>query len=252
METVASQIKTNRSYEKKAMIKAKTNLVYFGIFAVIMLFGGLTSAYVVSNADRVWVVFDMPQLFWISTFIIIASSITMFLAHKSAKKNHPSRVKIFLLLTLLLGIAFSLTQYYGWKELYGKGYAFSEHIFNPDNPNEFFMQGEYGKDFVIKYKGEVLNYENGMFSNSNGVLSEKQYAKLKDSKNVSSSYFYLITAVHLLHIVVALLYILSLFINSLNNIYNPDNQLGLKLGGIFWHFLGILWIYLFLFLYFIH
>ena len=55
--------------------KMRKNLVYVGIFSVIMLFAGFTSAYIVSMGDSFWLKYPLPPAFWISTAIIVLSSI---------------------------------------------------------------------------------------------------------------------------------------------------------------------------------
>ncbi|MHB8259260.1 MAG: cytochrome c oxidase subunit 3 [Bacteroidia bacterium] len=69
------------------------------------------------------------------------------------------------------------------------------------------------------------------------------------TSNLSGSILYVITFMHFLHIVAGLIALLVTWINVLRNKYTQQNHLGLSLCGIFWHFLDILWIILFLFLY---
>ena len=83
-------------------------------------------------------------------------------------------------------------------------------------------------------------------------LSGSYMAKLKDMGNSSSSYFYTLTIVHLLHILVTLLYLISMIIMVSRKELTADNQLKIKLGGYFWHFFAGLWVYLLLFLFLIH
>lgn len=65
----------------------------------------------------------------------------------------------------------------------------------------------------------------------------------------SISFFYVITGLHGLHIVAALLVVLFVFLRILTSSFTPKRKaLNLELAGTFWHFLGLLWIYLFLFL----
>jgi len=68
--------------------------------------------------------------------------------------------------------------------------------------------------------------------------------------NISGSFFYVVTALHLLHLLGGLLAVLITTIRSAAGKYTPSNYLGLKLCAIFWHFLDGLWLYLFLFLQF--
>jgi len=71
------------------------------------------------------------------------------------------------------------------------------------------------------------------------------------TSNVTMSYIYLIAVVHIVHVVVAMISLLVVIINHFKQRYNSNNLLGLELSATFWHFVDILWIYLFLFLYFV-
>ncbi len=71
------------------------------------------------------------------------------------------------------------------------------------------------------------------------------------TSNVTMSYIYLIAMVHILHVVVGLICLLVVIYNHFKQKYNPSNMLGFELAATFWHFIDILWVYLFLFLYFI-
>ena len=69
--------------------------------------------------------------------------------------------------------------------------------------------------------------------------------------NVSSSFLYVITLAHMAHIFAGIIVLAVVLYKSIKNKYNSNNYLGLDLGAIFWHFVDVLWIYLFLFFYFI-
>ncbi|KAA5827796.1 heme-copper oxidase subunit III [Algibacter amylolyticus] len=71
------------------------------------------------------------------------------------------------------------------------------------------------------------------------------------TSNVTMSYIYLIAIVHILHVVVGLICLLVVIYNHFKQKYTKDKMLGLELAGTFWHFIDILWVYLFLFLYFV-
>lgn len=66
---------------------------------------------------------------------------------------------------------------------------------------------------------------------------------------VKSSFIYGITLAHLAHILAGIVVLTVVLINQLRNKYSSSNYLGLELGAIFWHFVDVLWIYLFLFFY---
>ena len=71
------------------------------------------------------------------------------------------------------------------------------------------------------------------------------------TSNVTMSYIYLIAIVHILHVVVGLICLIVVIYNHIKQKYNPTKMLGFELAATFWHFIDILWVYLFLFLYFI-
>jgi len=70
------------------------------------------------------------------------------------------------------------------------------------------------------------------------------------TSNVTMSYIYLIAVVHIAHVVVGLICLLVVIINYFNDKYSPTSMQGFEMAGIFWHFVDILWVYLFGFLYY--
>ena len=68
-----------------------------------------------------------------------------------------------------------------------------------------------------------------------------------EGSNASGSFVYVITLLHLLHLAAGIIALLVTWIKTAMNKYSPNNMLGVELCAIFWHFLDILWLYLFLF-----
>ncbi len=66
--------------------------------------------------------------------------------------------------------------------------------------------------------------------------------------NPSESFFYVVTGVHLLHIIGGILYLAYVLIRSLQNKVHAGNMLSINLCTTYWHFVGGLWIYLFIIL----
>ena len=94
------------------------------LLGILMLFAGLTSAYIVRKGDGNWYNFELPTVFLYSTIIVLLSSLSMIYAYRSAKKDELGGVKLGLLLTIALGIAFTVSQYFGWKVMQGEGLYF--------------------------------------------------------------------------------------------------------------------------------
>jgi cytochrome c oxidase subunit 3 len=99
-------------------------LLWIAIASIVMLFAGLTSGYIVRQAEGNWKVFELPAVFTISTVIILVSSLTMHLSVRAARSNDTKAIKTYLLVTLGLGFAFVFTQFLGWNELVKNGVFF--------------------------------------------------------------------------------------------------------------------------------
>ena len=70
------------------------------------------------------------------------------------------------------------------------------------------------------------------------------------TSNITMSYIYIIAAVHIFHVVAGIICLLVVIYNHFKQKYSAENMLGLELAATFWHFVDILWFYLFFFLYF--
>ena len=68
--------------------------------------------------------------------------------------------------------------------------------------------------------------------------------------NITTTFLYVVTVVHLAHLFGGLISLLIIIYNHFKQKYNSSQTLGIELGAMYWHFLDFLWIYLFLFLYF--
>lgn len=88
------------------------------------------------------------------------------------------------------------------------------------------------------------------FNGFNQLIDAGLYTTGKQS-NVASSFLYVITGAHLLHIFAGIIVLLRVLYRNMTGKYSPSSHLGFSLGAIFWHFVDALWIYLFVFFYFI-
>lgn len=227
-------------------------MLYGGIVSIVMLFSAFCSAFIVSQGGNFWVNLSLPSAFWISTGIILASSLTINLALVNIKRNKKKITNYFLSLTLLLGVLFAVFQLIGWGQLIDRGNYFVGNIMDPDSDG-FFVKGEYGKDFTLTFNSQVLDYKDGKLYFPDGKeLNAVQYDNLKNQRNTASSYIYVITALHVLHLLGGLVYLIFVTIAGFREKYDASNYLKISLISIYWHFLDVLWLFLFLFLQFIH
>jgi len=186
--------------EELAIAKKKSAkpMLWVSMISMVMFFAGLTSAYVISMRRDDWITFDLPQAFYISTFLIVISSISLLLSQKFLKNNKRQLSLLFVVVTLILGLGFIWQQYVGFNQLKSSGLFFT----GPES-------------------------------------------------TVSTSFIIGITFMHVLHLLAGTLVLLVVIYNHFKYNYTPENMIGFELGAIFWHFVDILWIYLFFFFYFI-
>lgn len=107
--------------------------LWIGMASIIMMFAGLTSAYIVRHAQGNWKDYALPGIFWVSTVTIMLSSVTMILGLRAFRQRRMPAFRILITATLILGILFGLFQYLGFKELY------ANNIRIDGNPSESFL-----------------------------------------------------------------------------------------------------------------
>lgn len=95
--------------------------MWLALAGIVMFFAAFTSAYLVMRARGAWQSFRMPDIFWFSTAVILASSVTMHLSVKTFKARHMGRYKTLITVTALLGLVFLICQGIGFSNLYGRG-----------------------------------------------------------------------------------------------------------------------------------
>ena len=226
-------------------VRTAKMVLYLGIFSIVMLFAGLISAYIVSSFGEVWVDVHLPKAFYISTVLILLSSLTISLSVRASGNGNEKMTTILLAITLVLGVSFGVSQFYGWKALTLSGSYFSGSV--------DALEGTYGEDYTIIYQGQDLIHDNGEYYFPNDELRENPlHDKIAIFGNSASSYIYVISFVHLMHIVGGLLFLLIILLVGKMSKTQRINPLRLRLGAIYWHFVDGLWLFLFLFLLLFH
>ena len=84
-----------------------------------------------------------------------------------------------------------------------------------------------------------------------GQLIEQGFFFTGSESNVTSSFLYVLTILHMAHLAGGIIALLIIIYNHFKQKYNATQTTGIELGAMFWHFLDILWVFLFLFLYFV-
>lgn len=162
------------------------------IISVVMIFASLTSAYIVKKAEGDWLLVQFPELFKVTSFVIVLSSISMHLAHLSAKRDNMLALRIWLAATTVLAVAFVVGQYLSWSELVDQG---------------VFFVG-----------------------------------------NAAGSFIYIFTGLHALHLIGGVVFLAIVLVNAIRYNVHSRSMAQIEMCTTYWHFLGGLWLYLYLFL----
>ncbi len=110
---------------QEKLARSKKQMMWFAIASLVMMFAGLTSAYVVSSSRRDWVDIDMPMEFYYGTGIILLSSLTLFIAKQSIKQGQRKGAMAWTVATFVLGTAFVVMQFMGFNTIIDMGYRFT-------------------------------------------------------------------------------------------------------------------------------
>ena len=172
--------------------------MWVGLASILMLFTALTSAYIVrAGLSDDWRPMEVPRFLWLSTALILISSVTFEAARRSIKRLEVKAYNRWIALTAMLGLGFLLTQLLAWRQLVAQGMYLSS------NPH--------------------------------------------------SSFFYVLTGAHALHLLGGIIGLGYLLLRSWNKLGTREaiarRQRAAGVVGLYWHFMDGLWVYLFLLLF---
>lgn len=187
-------VHTLKEQDVKFDSKPKKFIVWLFVVSSTIMFGGWTSFYIVFAASKgKGHGLVLPDVFMYSTFVLVGSSICLFLASKALHKREFQKQKLFLWLTIAFGLTFGYLQVQAWSSLYQSG---------------------------------------AVLVNNNAAIS----------------LIYIVSGIHLLHIFGGLCFIVNTLVGAYGNISEDKLQYRMEISSIFWHFIDILWIYLYVFL----
>lgn len=165
--------------------------LWVAIASIIMMFAGLTSAYIVKRSQPAWTSVTMPVSFWYSTLVILVSSLTVQMALKSFKEREMIRYRRLITVTAVLGLVFIALQLVGFNSLWNSG---------------------------IKMAGSG-----------------------------SGQFLYIIFGLHALHVLGGAIALLVMFFKAFSARSRNYNAVPVEVASTYWHFVDILWVYLFVF-----
>ena len=169
-------------------------IMWIAIGSIVMMFAGMTSAYIVKKNQGNWLAIELPTVFWYSTAVILASSVTMYLANSALQAGKTSFYKTLITITAILGVVFISMQWEGFKDLETRGIA----LIGPQS-------------------------------------------------NSASSFLFVITGLHMLHVLGGVIALIVTFFKSFWVQEGQTNLVPTQIVATYWHFVDVLWIYLFIF-----
>lgn len=174
--------------------KPRKFVVWLFVVSSTIMFGGLTSYYIVFAASKgKGHGLVLPDTFMYSTAVLIASSICLFMASRALRSANFGSQRLFLWGTFVLGLVFGYLQVDAWGTLFRTGAAFVNN-------------------------------------------------------NAAISMIYVVSGLHLLHIFAGLCFVLSSLYGAYTGLSLEKSKFRMDIASIFWHFIDILWIYLYVFL----
>jgi cytochrome c oxidase subunit 3 len=180
------------SMQQKQKIHPHKFTLWIAIGSIIMMFAGLTSAYIVKSGQANFTEVKTPQVFWYSTAVILLSSLTIQMALRSFKQREMNRYRQLMGVTMILGVMFIALQWSGFMQLWNSG---------------------------IQFKG---------------VAGAGQF-------------LYVIFGLHALHVLGGAIALIVMLIKAFFSQTKTYGSTGLEVMATYWHFVDVLWIYLFVF-----
>ena len=165
--------------------------LWVAIASIIMMFAGLTSAYLVKGSLPGWTRIELPRFFYVSTAVLLASSVTFQVALKAFRERERMRYRYMVLATLVLGAVFVVLQVLAFRQLYAAG---------------------------VKMEGSG-----------------------------SGQFLYIIFGLHALHVLGGWVALLVLFLKSISTKVRNYDAVPVEVTATYWHFVDVLWVYLFIF-----
>lgn len=253
----------------------------------IMFFGGLFTAYLVFRSKYPMAFAAGSNhldafLGGLNTLVLIVSSLTMALTVYYAQRSNRNMQVILIILTMIFGATFLGVKAIEYTDKFEHGYvpitglnriakepAHADHSTAAEskegdaehkpamehayvNPRGEFQWHEYE---LIEHtiaeqeknpNANVLTASEKIGYLSNGKLDEN---KFRDKVRIFFWIYFVMTGLHALHMIVGLGLMTWLGYKAFRNTYSSEYYMPVEMSGLYWHFVDIVWIFLFPLLY---
>lgn len=246
----------------------------------IMFFGGLFTAYLVFRSKYPMAFAagsNHLDAFWggLNTIVLIVSSLTMALTVYYAQKGNRTLQIVLIVLTMLFGSVFLGVKAIEYTGKYNDGLVpvaglnkvvkadhNASHEATPAKPCWEVTHGAAAEHAYVNPKGEfqwhdcslVKLAQDGKYlttAEQIGYFSNGQIDadKFRDKVRIFFWIYFVMTGLHALHMIVGLGLMTWLLWTAWKGYYNSDYYMPVEMSGLYWHFVDIVWIFLFPLLY---
>jgi len=243
----------------------------------IMFFGGLFIAYLVYR-HKYYEAFSAAsntldwKLGFLNTVVLIASSLTMAIAVNAAQRGLKNRLITFIFATMFLGSVFlgvKVIEYKAkWDENHIPGVSFcfhdrvsacrlnngevneEEEAWIKENP-----QVQPASAVMAGMAGGMEMAPQGHSAPDEAVMADQSATPRDRSVTGGELYFsmyFAMTGMHALHMIIGMFLMVWLLKNAFKGVYSETYYTPVENFGLYWHFVDIVWIYLFPLLYLIN
>jgi len=158
----------------------------------------------------------------VMTFLLICSSVTMVKSLAAMQEGDRQGCIKFLAMTIAGGVIFLGLQAFEWSHLIGEGMKLAENA------------------FIIDASGSVVgHYHEGL---------ELAAGQMRASSLFGTTFF-MTTGFHGLHVFSGVIYLTVILLKVMRGDYSPEDPNGIEIVGLYWHFVDLVWILVFTFVY---
>jgi cytochrome c oxidase subunit 3 len=241
------------------LYNAKVGIWLF-LASEVMLFGALFSAYILLRVGA-------PQAAWplgwlnvpvgtVNTLVLITSSITTVMAWASLKMNQFGKFKFYHAITLCLAMSFVAIKSYEYHDKFTHyevtmtdDRIFDGHLLESE-PDHIVIDGR-----AVADRKELFNlHETKHHAHEHITIKRSEIKKLQNYGPWHNTYlaiYFTLTGLHALHVIGGAVVIGALWARG-DRLWRTDPERftnRVEISGLFWHFVDLVWIFLFPVLY---
>ena len=138
---MVSNVQIAGAPKKQLSINPKKFILWLFMVSIVMVFASLTSGFVVRQAEGNWLNYNLPVELLVSTIILVLSSVSVQWAVRAAKNKELNQTRLGLIITLVLGTVFLISQIWVWSILVENQVYF---VGNPGGSFLYVLMGVHG------------------------------------------------------------------------------------------------------------